>query len=167
MSYISTPIEFRSEGLQVEIVRDLEDQIPMLNNLVELIVFTPKGSFVGDPDFGFEYWNHEYSNVPYQDFNSGHLGNGTKGLGKELTKQKCEDSIRLSLSTYAPQLKNVLISIQLTPAEELERPRKKAISKYAVNIVVEGDIDDGLGTLNRYRKCVEFLMEPTVKRFAI
>jgi hypothetical protein len=54
--YISTPLTFMergSMGTSVMLGRDLEDRISMLDNLIELIVFTPRGSFAADPDFRF------------------------------------------------------------------------------------------------------------------
>ena len=137
----------------------------MLDNLVELIVFTPRGSFVADPDFGFEYWNHEYANVHYREFNISQTGKIANGLYNEVTKKECEDSIRTSLATYEPMLKNVIVSIELDTTEGKSMRRKKVASKYEVNVVVEGRIDDGLGTLVPYRKVVVFLIEPTVKRY--
>ena len=137
----------------------------MLDNLVELVVFTPRGSFAADPDFGFEYWNHEFSNVHYREFNNSQLGKVAKGLQNEVTKKECEDSIRISLATYEPMLKNVTVSIVLNTAGERLPRRRKMASKYEVNVVVEGQLDDGLGTLQPYRKNVVFLVEPTVKRF--
>ena len=71
MSFISTPLIFNNSG--ASILRDINDHITMLDNLVELVVFTPRGSFAADPDFGFEYWNHEYSNVHYREFNNSQL----------------------------------------------------------------------------------------------
>ena len=163
MSFISTPLVFQQNG--ASILRDIDDHIRMLDNLVELIVFTPRGSFAADPDFGFEYWNHEYSNVHYREFNNSQLGKLTKGLQNEVTKKECEDSIMNSLATYEPMLKNVTVSIVLDTAENKQVRRKKTASKYEVNVVVEGQLDDGLGTLQPYRKSVVFLVEPTVKRY--
>ena len=163
MSFISTPLVFQQNG--ASILRDIDDHIRMLDNLVELIVFTPRGSFAADPDFGFEYWNHEYSNVHYREFNNSQLGKLTKGLQNEVTKKECEDSIMNSLATYEPMLKNVTVSIVLDTAENMQVRRKKTASKYEVNVVVEGQLDDGLGTLQPYRKSVVFLVEPTVKRY--
>lgn len=163
MSFISTPLVFQQNG--ASILRDIDDHIRMLDNLVELIVFTPRGSFAADPDFGFEYWNHEYSNVHYREFNNSQLGKLTKGLQNEVTKKECEDSIMNSLATYEPMLKNVTVSIVLDTAENKQVRRKKTASKYEVNVVVEGQLDDGLGTLQPYRKNVVFLVEPTVKRY--
>ena len=153
MSFISTPLVFQQNG--ASILRDIDDHIRMLDNLVELIVFTPRGSFAADPDFGFEYWNHEYSNVHYREFNNSQLGKLTKGLQNEVTKKECEDSIMNSLATYEPMLKNVTVSIVLDTAENKQVRRKKTASKYEVNVVVEGQLDDGLGTLQPYRKISE------------
>ena len=167
MKYSSTPIGFRSEELSISIVRDIEERISMLDNLVELIVFTPRGSFVGDPDFGFEYWNHEYSNVHYREFNNEQTGMSSAGLYNEITKKECQESIRQSLSTYAPLLKQVAVSMELNSAEAEKQRKKKVPSKYIVTIKVNGIIDDGLGTTCQYEKSVMFLMEPTAKKYRI
>lgn len=167
MKFASTPISFRSEESSIRIVRDIEERISMLDNLVELIVFTPRGSFVGDPDFGFEYWNHEYSNVHYREFNNEQTGMSSAGLYNEITKKECQESIRQSLSTYAPLLKQVAVSMELNSAEAEKQRKKKVPSKYIVTIKVDGIIEDGLGTTCKYEKDVMFLMEPTAKKYRI
>ena len=163
MSFISTPLSYQEPSLCLD--RNIADRIGMLDNLIELIVFTPRGSFVADPDFGFEYWNHEYANVHYREFNISQTGKIANGLYNEVTKKECEDSIRTSLATYEPMLKNVIVSIELDTTEGKNVRRKKVASKYEVNVIVEGRIDDGLGTVIPYRKAVVFLIEPTVKRY--
>ena len=145
-------------------LRNIEDRVAMLDNLVELIVFTPRGSFEADPDFGFEYWNHEFSNVHYKEFNAKQTGQGVGGLHNEVTKKECEESIRVSLATYEPMLKNVTVSIALDSAIAKQRRKRRVASKYEVNVIVEGGLDDGLGTLRPYYKNVVFLIEPTVRR---
>ena len=162
MRFVSTPLQCVDSG--TKIVRDIEDRILMLDNLVALIVFTPRGDFEADPDFGFEYWNHEFSNVHYREFNASQSSIMSGSLYNEVTKKECEDSIRQSLATYEPMLKNVRVSIELDSAAEKQRRRRRVASKYAVNVIVEGGIDDGLGVLRPYRKVVVFLVEPTVKR---
>ena len=162
MKFISTPLVFTHNGTQM--LRNIEDRLAMLDNLVELIVFTPRGSFEADPDFGFEYWNHEYSNVHYREFNTnqgGLLNQG--GLKNEVTRKECEESIRISLATYEPMLKQVTVSIQLDSAMAKQRRKRRIASKYEVNVIVEGKLDDGLGTMRPYRKNVVFLVEPTVR----
>lgn len=148
-------------------MRDIEENISMLDNLVELIVFTPRGTFLGDPDFGFEYWNHEYSNVHCREFNNEQTGLSVAGLYNETTKKECQESIRQSLASYAPQLKQVIVSMELNPTEINYQSKNKILSKYVVTINVEGIIDDGLGTSFKYEKSVIFLMEPTVKKYSI
>ena len=167
MNFSSTPLSFINSDACIRIKRDIEERLSMLDNLVELIVFTPKGSFVGDPDFGFEYWNHEYSNVHYREFNNEQSGLLSAGLNNEITKKECQDSIRQSLSTYAPQLKHVTVSMELNSAEVAKQRKKKVPSKYIVTIKVDGIIEDGLGTTCKYEKDVMFLMEPTAKKYRI
>lgn len=162
MKFISTPLVFTQSGTQM--LRNIEDRVTMLDNLVELIVFTPRGSFEADPDFGFEYWNHEFSNVHYKEFNTKQTGQGASGLHNEVTKKECEESIRVSLATYEPMLKNVTVSIALDSAIAKQRRKRRVASKYEVTVIVEGSLEDGLGTMCPYRKDVIFLIEPTVKR---
>lgn len=161
MRFLSTPLQFTDSGTKLR--RDIDNRIMMLDNLVELIVFTPRGDFEADPDFGFEYWNHEFSNVHYREFNASQ-GTKTTSLYNEVTKKECEESIKQSLAAYEPMLKNVTVNIELNSASEKQRRKRRVASKYAVNVIVEGGIDDGLGVLRPYRKVVVFLVEPTVKR---
>ena len=162
--FISTPLNFieRNSSKAVHLGRDIDNRIEMLDNLIELIVFTPRGSFDADPDFGFEYWNHEYSNIPYMDFNNDN--SGTAISYNEVTKRECQESIRLSLLTYYPQLKNVTVLIDLAIADAEKQRRKKVMSKYSVKVTVKGVISDGLGTNRDYSKDVIFLVEPTAKQ---
>lgn len=167
MGFAGTPISFRNEESSIRIIRDIKERISMFDNLIELIVFTPRGSFVGDPDFGFEYWNHEFSNVHYREFNNEHAGISSNGVQNEITKKECQESIQRSLATYAPQLKQVVVSMELNSAETEKHARRKVPSKYMVTIQIEGIIDDGLGTTTKYEKKVIFLMEPTAKKYMI
>ncbi len=162
--FISTPLKFieRNSSKAVHLGRDIDNRIEMLDNLIELIVFTPRGSFDADPDFGFEYWNHEYSNIHYMDFNNDN--SGTAISYNEVTKRECQESVRLSLQTYYPQLKNVTVLIDLAIADAEKQRRKKVMSKYSVKVTVKGIINDGLGTNREYYKVVFFFVEPTAKQ---
>lgn len=167
MKFINTPIEFLKEDNFISIKRDLNDKILMIDNLVELIVFTPKGSFDADPDFGFEYWNHEYSNIHYKNFNEGYSTMQGWGLYNEVTKKACQNSIKYSLETYEPLLRNIEVSIELNSVEFEKLMGRKILSKYEVSVKVNGVLDDGLGTVSPYEKKVLFYMEPTVKHINI
>lgn len=162
-NYIGTPITYSESESSLEPRRVIDSEISMLDNLIELIVFTPRGSFLADPEFGFEYWNHEFKNIQYRTFNSGQGGIAAKGNYQEITKIECQDSIRSSLLTYAPQLKKVNVSLELNAATPEGQRRRKVPSKHRVAILIEGDIDNGIGT-SHYKKEVTFLIEPTVKR---
>ena len=162
--FIGTPLSFieRKTSNAVHLARDIDNRIVMLDNLVELIVFTPRGSFDADPDFGFEYWNHEYSNIHYMDFNNDN--SGTAISYNEVTKKECQESVRHSLQTYYPQLRDVTVFIELAIADAEKQRRKKVMSKYSVKVTVKGVISDGLGTDRDYSKDVVFLVEPTTKQ---
>lgn len=168
MKFVTTPVDFIKNNSSVILDRVIDDKVVMLDNLVELIVFTPRGSFAADPDFGFEYWNHEYSNIHYRDFNNNHTGVGYYGLYNDITRKECQESIKKSLETYEPDLKNIDVSIELNSIEENKQNKtKKVFSKYEVSVRVTGFIDDGIGTVKKYEKKVMFFMEPTVKQITI
>lgn len=103
MKFIKTPLTYNEEHTSIE--RNIDGRIAMIDNLIELIVFTPRGSFIADSDFGFEYWNHEYSNVHFRDFNSGQNASFVNGLYNEITRKECQESIKKSLETYDVQLR--------------------------------------------------------------
>lgn len=163
MKYIRTPLAYGDDASQTLLERDLDSQAAFLDNLIEIVAFTPRGSFAADPEFGFEYWNHEFANIQYRSFNNGQTSSFATGTRQEITKSECQNSIKQSLAAYAPQLKNVMVSVELNPANN-ERQQKKKLSKHLVTIIVEGDMDSGIST-KRYRKEINFLMEPTSKRW--
>ena len=162
MGYIKVPISYTKNNSS-EIKREIEDRTAMIDNLIELIVFTPRGSFPADADFGFEYWNNEYANVNFQDFNNGQNGALVNGLYNEITRKECQDSIKRSLDDVL--LKQIDVSIELHSVDSEQR--KKIASKFQVVVKVTGMLDEGLGTFTPYKKEISFLMEPTVKRYKI
>lgn len=164
MNYISTPIGFGDNRSSIRLKRDLDSSTAVLDNLIELIAFTPRGSCSADPEFGFEYWNHEYVNIQYRTFNNGQVSTMADGARREITKNECQESIKQSLNLYAPQLKNVNVSVELNAADTKRQYRKKVQPKHIVSIIVEGDIDNGI-SVKHYKKEVVFLMEPTTKRW--
>lgn len=162
MKFISSPLAFVESANHIRVVRNIEGKKAMLDNLIELIVFSPRGSFNADPDFGLEYWDLEYSNINDTQFNNNNVI--LDGFYDESTKRKCEESIRKSLLTYAPELKEVQITMNIDDAEANKQGRKKVLSRHKVTILTEGVVDDGLGTVSPYMKEVTFLVEPTSKK---
>ena len=150
MAFIKTPLTYEDNtGI---IARTLEERVAMIDNFIDLIVFSPKGSFIADDDFGFEYWNHEYSNVHFRSFNHGQNGTYSNGLYNEVTLKECKESIEKSLSIYEPQLKQVNVSIELGSIKTENESNHKLLSKYEVTIIITGVLDDGLGTIAPYKK---------------
>ena len=164
MGNIKVPISYTKSNC-FKIKREIEDRTAMIDNLIELIVFTPRGSFPADADFGFEYWNNEYSNVNFRDFNNGQNGALVNGLYNEITRKECQESIKRSLETYDVLLKQIDVSIELRSVDSEQR--KKITSKFQVVVKVTGMLEEGLGTFTPYKKEISFLMEPTVKRYKI
>lgn len=164
MNFINTPLAFHNSGSSVDLDRRIKDIKAMIDSLLELIIFTPKGSFLADPDFGFEYWNHEYTNINYKNFNNGQAIISSDGSRHEITKAECQDSIRNSLSEYVPQLTHVSINMELSSAFEGGFRNPDIKSKHTAKIVVEGSIENELGTFIPYRKEILFFTEPTFKK---
>lgn len=164
MDYLSTPLAYRDSGSSLTVNRYPKNIKAVIDDLVDLIIFTPKGSFPADPDFGFEYWNHEYSNINYKNFNNGQAITATDGSRHEITKAECQDSIRNSLSVYAPQLTNININMELSSTYEECYGKDDIKSKHTARIVIEGDIENELGTTIKYKREVVFYTEPTLKK---
>jgi hypothetical protein len=157
-SFLKSPLRIRKQEGGHQLARPLDSEVARLDNLIELVVFTRRGSFTADPDFGFEYWNHEFSNVHVREFN-----NGQEGGAMEASKKLCEDSIRDSLAAYEPSFRQVDVVMELTAVSSKDQSRKKSLSKYEVRVRVDGLLGDGLGTARMYSKTVRFLMEPTAQ----
>lgn len=164
MGYIKVPISYRKSNPS-EIKREIEDRITMIDNLIELIVFTPRGSFPADADFGFEYWNNEYSNAHFRDSDNGQNGALVNGLYDDITRKECQDGIKKSLETYDVLLRQIDVSVELHSVDSEQR--KKLASKLQVVVKVTGMLEEGLGTFTPYKKEISFLMEPTVKCYKI
>lgn len=164
MKYISTPITFKSTGSSVAIERDIEDRIAMMDNLVELVVFSSQGSFNADPEFGLEYWNHEYVNISDTQFNN---NAGHDEYNKQSSKERCELSIAESIMAYAPdklKVRDINVTMNLKDQEVGRNRQRKIYSHHEVLIYISAKLDDGMGTTCNYTREVSFLVEPTVKR---
>ena len=166
MRYISTPLSLKENdnNSEIRISREIEKRTVMLDNLIDLIVLSPQGSFNADPDFGLPYWDLEYANVNDIQFNNDGMVND--GFYNESIRRTCEESIKKTLMAYAPDLKDVHISMNLDAAGTTMQGRRKVKSRHMVTILAEGHIDDGLGTAP-YQKEVSFLVEPASKKFRI
>lgn len=137
-----------------------------INSILDLIVFTPKGTFCADPEFGFEYWNHEFSNINVREFNNSYLGMvADTGSLNDVSRRQCELSLKESISAYEPRLINPEVKIELEINDKIRK--RKTQSKYEMHILISGSIDDGLGIVRPFEKRISFMVEPTTKKFSM
>ena len=165
MQYISVPLIYGNnansglEDASAGLKRQLNGVVAMLDNLIELLVYTPQGTFAADPEFGFDYWNYEFANIDYKSFNEGL----TNIRLDEVTQQRCQASLLLGLQNYAPMLEYPSVSVRMVATDEVPYRRKnRKYARHAVIVNVRGILRDGLGE-NEYHKQVVFLVEPTIK----
>lgn len=164
MNFISSPIHFTTSERSVGIARDIEERITMMDNLVELIAFTPRGSFNADPDFGMEFWNQEYSNVNDEQFNNNNTGRDE--YHPESLKERCEMCIAESLMAYAPeslQVRDIKVLMNLQDTGANHHGSHKVYSHHEVVLFISAKLDDGLGTTCDYSRELSFMVEPTMR----
>lgn len=161
-SHIPLSIDFSKSPILDQESGDIERSI---DSILDLIVFTPKGTFIADPDFGFEYWNHEFSNINVREFNNNYLGmvSNVKTLN-EISRKQCENSLKESIQCYEPRLRQPDVRVELDINNK--KSRKSIPSKYEMRILITGSLDDGLGIMRPYEKRISFMVEPVVKKLA-
>lgn len=159
--YTAIPLAISLE--RVQLTKESEDIEKCVDSILDLIIFTPKGSFAADPEFGFEYWNHEFSNVNIREFNNSYIGmmSSDRSLN-DITRKQCETSLLDSIMTYEPRLLRPEVKIELDINTKVRK--KNAQSKYEMRILVSGFLDDGLGVTRPYEKRISFMVEPIAKR---
>lgn len=160
--FIAVPLRL-DFGKSLVLTSESGDIETCISNTLELIVFTPKGTFAADPEFGFEYWNHEYTNINVREFNNSYIGmmsNAT--LNNEISRKQCESSLKESILEYEPRLLKPEVKIELEINDKIRK--KKSQSKYEMRILISGSIDDGLGILRQYEKRISFMVEPIAKK---
>lgn len=159
-SHIPLSIDFSKSPILEQETGDIEKSI---DNILDLIVFTPKGAFIADPDFGFEYWNHEFANINVREFNNNYLGmvSNVKTLN-EISRKQCENSLKESILCYEPRLHQPDVKVELDINNK--KSRKSMPSKYEMRIMITGSLDDGLGIMRPYEKRISFMVEPIAKK---
>lgn len=150
-------------GASPVLEKDSGDIESSINSILDLIVFTPKGSFGADPEFGFEYWNHEYSNINVREFNNSYMGMMSNAQSmNEVSRKQCEHSLRDSIIAYEPRLLKPEVKIELEINNKFSK--RISLSKYEMRICITGSIDDGLGVTRQYEKKIAFMVEPITKK---
>ncbi|MDE6279883.1 MAG: hypothetical protein K2M05_07900 [Paramuribaculum sp.] len=164
MKFISTPISFVSSDSILSPDRQIDDPIAMMDNLIELIALTPKGTFNADPDFGFEYWDPVFADVSALQFNS---ATGLDEYSRQGVKERCEAGIADCIATYAPiclKVRDVVVEMNLKDDKVRLIGPRKIYSHREVEVTVSAKIDDGMGTVRDYFREITFMMEPILMR---
>lgn len=159
-SHIPLSIDFSKSPVVEQNSGNIEKRI---DSILDLMVFTPRGAFAADPDFGFEYWNHEFSNINVREFNNNYLGmvSNVKSLN-EISRKQCENSLRESILHYEPRLLQPEVRVELDVNSK--KNRKSIPSKYEMRILITGSLDDGLGITRPYEKRISFMVEPVARK---
>lgn len=164
-AYTSIPLSINSTQSPT-LERESGELESCINSILDLIVFTPKGTFSADPEFGFEYWNHEFSNINVREFNNSYMGMVADAQSlNDVSRKQCELSLKESIIAYEPRLINPEVKIELEINDKIHK--RKSQSKYEMRIMINGSIDDGLGILRPFEKRISFMVEPTAKKISI
>jgi len=164
MNFISTPIKLLPSDGGLTFSRPFEDPVDMMDNLVDMIVLTPKGSFNADPDFGFEYWDPVYADVSPLQYNA---NPGNNEYSRQYVKEKCERGIVECIVNYAPvclKVSDVFVEMSLRDDKVRQIGSRKVYSHREVAVTVSAKIDDGMGTVRDYHREITFMMEPMPRR---
>jgi hypothetical protein len=179
MLYCSSPLSFvrdsSSGGLAVS--RPLTDATTVIDNWIDIVVFTSVRRFKADEDFGFRFWDNEFIAMNLEHFNKG-IDYASPADGKPDSEREhmssagireCERSIRDSINFYVPYLKDVNVNVHLSYERDrsVKYSKRSERSKYVVRVSVTGRtvVDDYAGTRDgMYEKTAVFFMDPFLKK---
>jgi len=157
---IHFPIIFTQHGDSLSLSRDICTKNSDIDNLIDLIIFTHKGSFSADPDFGFDYWKLEFTNTLGDGIINSYYASTSSILDREI-KESCQESIKKNIETYAPELKEITVSID--EYRKLQNINGHDIYRHSICVTVSGMLENGLGTSHPYTKKTSFSIEPTFR----
>lgn len=126
----------------------IDDVTESIDQFIDLLVFTHHGECRFQHDFGFSFWDNEFSNISIQDFNT-----------REKPKKDFEDDLKNVIETFETRLKNVQVEILLS--EEDAHVQKSKI-KFMVLISITGKIKAIQS--KPYKKQIVFSVGPVAKK---
>lgn len=160
MIYCTAPLKMEEDADQLPTIR--RQPLPvevMLDNWMDMILFTANRRFKADEEFGFSFWDNEFITLNFWNFNT------STEEASLADMEQCKKSIVNSIRYYLPFLKNVQVEIELT-MEKDKLSRKSDHSKYAVRVSIQAEVDENeyAGThTGTYRKNAVFYMDPFMK----
>lgn len=171
MNYSNSPIQFiRDAQLDLQIARPITNPSAMIDNWVDMVVFTSIRRFKADEEFGFGFWDNEFIAMNLVDFNHGADYKIVKRKNNREEKvqmsragiRQCERSVRDSIAYYIPYLRYLDVEVQLSMEKDRYSKRGEN-SKYVVRVTVKGRLtyNEYLGIRDgEYQREVEFFMDP-------
>lgn len=172
MKCCNSPIQFElDQHRDLQIARPLSNAKAVIDNWVDIVVFTSIRRFKADEEFGFSFWDNEFIAMNLVDFNNGAdyriVKDKKNGCERKVQMSKsgirqCEKTIRDSIAYYIPYIKNLDVEIQLS-MEKSRYSRRGEKSKYVVRVQVRGKLvyNEYVETRERdYYQKVEFFMDP-------
>lgn len=160
MIYCTAPLKWKEDADQLPLIR--RQSIPvevMLDNWMDMILFTVNRRFKADEEFGFSFWDNEFITLNFWNFNT------STEEASLADMERCKKSIVNSIRYYLPFLKNVQVEIELT-MEKDKLNRKADHSKYAVRVSIAAEVEENeyAGThAGAYHKNAVFYMDPFMK----
>ena len=163
--FYKSPLMINSENLTI--IRELESIRASVDAFLELLVFTPKGGFKPDPDFGFEFWSNEFQNFVIKNFNNRTSdANLINHKGENTDKESCEKGLKKNIEEYEPRLKNVRVNLTIVQNIAITKndTSKANEIKYDVYIKVVGELTIDSLTTEDYVKDIQFAVGPMIRK---
>jgi hypothetical protein len=119
-----------------------------IDDFIDLIIFTHPGECKFAYDFGFNFWETEFSNLTVERFNN-----------SEYPRKLYEENLKETIQKYEPNLTDVRVEIFLSDEELM-------ISKLKINFFVVIFVHGFIKGIRKepYRKNVIFSLGPVIKK---
>lgn len=163
--FYKTPLKIDDENLAI--AQELKSVKSSIDAFLELLVFTPKGGFKPDYDFGFEFWSNEFQNFVIKNFNNRTSDtNLVNNKGENTGKESCEKGLKKSIETYEPRLKNVRVDLQIEQNNVIKKNDRFKTNdiKYDVYIKIMGEMILSNLTSKDYEKDIQFSVGPVIRK---
>ena len=157
--YYQTPLNISEENLSI--AQEASSVRESIDSFLELAVFTPKGSFKPDADFGFEFWSNEFQNFVIKNFNSRTSDDKLlNNRGEKTNKDACERGLKKCIELYETRLSNVRVEMNL------EQKNSSGINeiKYDVHLKISGEMEIDKFVSENYTKEIRFSVGPVIRR---
>ena len=164
--FYKTPVHIEDN---LSFQRESESIRESIDTFLELLIFTPRGGFKADYDFGFEFWSNEFQNIVIEDFNQ-HINESVlvNRRGDSTDQRNCIRNLKKAIEMYEPRLQNVKIEMNLKQKDNTQksylRNEVEDHTKYDVFLTIRGDIYLGMGNTEGFMKQVTFAVGPAFKK---